>query len=232
MLSANLQVSFCIEGQDLRFLCRMSVVRARVDAKALQHIGSQRVPLQHSAHRGRHRERRIELLGFLERALAQAARVARVPRVHLGLELAARDLDFGRIDDHDVVAGVEVRRERGLVLAAQDCRHARGKAAEHLVRRIHDKPLTLQIRGFRRPRLLFAHRFLSKSLPSTSAHRREPCGAPCGGPPPAGPPPPPPARAPPRPPPPPRRPWTAPPPAASTPPPPPTAPPRLPAASH
>src|SRR2546425_8808815 len=53
-VSANLHVSFVVEGQDLRLLCGVSVLRAGVDAKALQHIGSQGVALQHAANRGGH----------------------------------------------------------------------------------------------------------------------------------------------------------------------------------
>src|SRR5256885_3302718 len=75
-VSANLHVSFVVEGQDLRLLRAVAVLGACVDAKALQHIGSQRVALQHAAYRGHHRERRIQLLGALESALAQAARIA------------------------------------------------------------------------------------------------------------------------------------------------------------
>jgi hypothetical protein len=42
------------------------------------------------------------------------------------------------------------------VFAAQNFGHARRKAAENLVCRIDDIPITLQVCGFRRPRLLFA----------------------------------------------------------------------------
>src|SRR5437762_9815974 len=42
-VSANLQVSFCVEGQGLRFLSDVPVVRAGVDAEALQHIRAEGV---------------------------------------------------------------------------------------------------------------------------------------------------------------------------------------------
>src|SRR5690242_7698835 len=79
-VSANLDVPLGVEGDDFRLLRDVSVLRAGVDAKALQHIGSQRVPLEHPPHRCHHGERRVEVLRLAHRALAQTARVARVPR--------------------------------------------------------------------------------------------------------------------------------------------------------
>src|SRR5260370_40335503 len=82
-----------------------------------------------------------------------------------------------------MVARVQMRGERGLVLAAQDLGHTARKAPEHLVRGVDHKPISLQIGGFRRPGLLFAHsRLLSKSLPSMSGPRRGPFSAPGAGP--------------------------------------------------
>src|SRR5438105_13715505 len=123
-LSANLQVSFSVEGQNLRFLRRMAMFRAGVDAEALEHVGAQGVPLQHAADRGRHRERRVELLGLFQAALAQTAGVAGVAGVGLGLQLASGDFHLRGVDHDHVVAGVEVGCVRGLVLAAQDRGHA------------------------------------------------------------------------------------------------------------
>src|SRR5438094_5678279 len=124
IVSANLDVSFFVEAEGLRTLGLVPVLSARVDAKALQHIGSQRVALQHAAHRRGDRERGVEVLGPLQRSLAQSARVTRVPRVLLVLQLAARHLHLRRVDHHHVVAAVQVRGERRLVLAAQDRGHA------------------------------------------------------------------------------------------------------------
>src|SRR5690242_11749728 len=124
MLSANLQVPLGVEGRDLRLLCLMTVIRAGVDAEALQHIGAEGVALEHAPDRGHDRERGIELLRLGQRPAAEAARVAAVARVLLGLRLAAGHLDLGGVDDDHVIAAVEVRRERRLVLAAQDRGHA------------------------------------------------------------------------------------------------------------
>src|SRR5437899_11118017 len=60
-----------------------------------------------------------------ERPEALVPHVARVPEVPLLLELAAGQLDLLGVHDHDEVTAVQVRRERGLVLAAQDLRNAR-----------------------------------------------------------------------------------------------------------
>src|SRR6267378_209902 len=155
-VSANLDVPSGIECDHLRLLRDMAVIGARVDAESLQHVGAQRVPLEHPAHSIRDGERRVELLCPAQGALAQTTRIPGVARVLLAGELGAADLDLGRVDDHHVVACVEVRRERGLVLAPQDLRHRARKAAEDLVRGIDHKPITLQVRGFRRPRLLLA----------------------------------------------------------------------------
>src|SRR5207248_6004784 len=78
IVSANLHVSFRVEGERLRFLRLMTVLRARVDPKALQHIRPERVSLQHAADRGRHREGRVHVLGLLHGPLAEAAGVTRV----------------------------------------------------------------------------------------------------------------------------------------------------------
>src|SRR5689334_4934398 len=95
MLSANLQISFCVEGQDPRFLGGVAVLGAGVDAKALEHVRAERVVLQHAADCGRHRERGVELLRLLQAALAEAPWVARVTRVRLRLELASGHLHLG-----------------------------------------------------------------------------------------------------------------------------------------
>src|SRR5437879_7495443 len=181
-ISAKLDVPSRIECDDLRLLCHVAVVGTGVDAKSLQHVGAWRVPLQHAADGVGHGERRVEILRPLKGALAQASGVAGVRRVFLAQELAAADLDLGGVDHDHMVAGVQVRGERGLVLAAQDFGHAARQAAEDLVRGIDHKPITLQIRGFRRPRLLLAHfKLLSKSLPSRSAPREGLFSAPGAG---------------------------------------------------
>src|SRR5712691_12499729 len=88
-VSANLDVPSLIERDDLRFLRNMSVVGSGVDTKSLQHVGAQRVPLQHSTHRVRDWKRRVELLSLPKRPRAPSTRVARVPGVFLAQALGA-----------------------------------------------------------------------------------------------------------------------------------------------
>ena len=52
------------------------------------------------------------------------------------------DADLARIDDHDVVAGVHVRRVGSLVLAAQAHGELRSEASERLVGRVDQVPIT------------------------------------------------------------------------------------------
>src|SRR2546428_2790823 len=127
-VSANLDVPSGIERDNLGLLRDVPVVGTGVDAESLQHVGAERVPLQHPANRVGDRERRVDLLRLLERALAQPARVTGVPRVLLAQELGAAHLDLGGVDHDHLVSGVQVRGERGLVLAAQDLGHAARQA--------------------------------------------------------------------------------------------------------
>src|SRR5579859_4465782 len=123
-VSAKIDVSPRVECDLLRLLGHVLVVRPRVDAKAGQHVGPQRVPLEHAPHRVGDREGRVELLGLAQRAPAEPARVPAVVRVLLGGRLGAGDLYLGGVDHDHVVAGVQVRREGRLVLAAQELCHA------------------------------------------------------------------------------------------------------------
>src|SRR5260370_21787461 len=178
-VSANLDVPSLIESDDLRFLRDLTVVGPGVDTKSLQHVGAQGIVLQHSTNRVRDWKRRVELLRLAKRPRPKSARVPRVPRVLLAQELGAADLELGSVDHDHVVAGVQVRREGGLVLATQDLGHAARQAAQNLIRGIDHNPIPLQIRGFRRPRFLLTQfRLLSKSLPPMSGPPREPFWAP------------------------------------------------------
>ena len=55
--------------------------------------------------------------------------------------------------DDDVIARVHVRRERGLMLAAQAMRHLSGQPAQYLVRRIDQEPLAPDVLLFCRKSL-------------------------------------------------------------------------------
>src|SRR6266487_2846647 len=85
---------------------------------------------------------------FAQRPAAQAAGIARVPVVHLVVELLARDRDLLGVDDDDEVAGVDVRGVLRLVLAAQRVGDARRETPEGLPLRVNEAPLALDLAGF------------------------------------------------------------------------------------
>src|SRR3977135_735665 len=94
-VSANLDVSLGVEGQDLRLLGLMPMLGTGVDAKSGEHIRTEGVALEHPLNRVHQGEGRVDLLCLLQRARAQAAGVAAVMRVGLAAELGARHLDLG-----------------------------------------------------------------------------------------------------------------------------------------
>src|SRR4051812_26960967 len=77
----------------------------------------------------------------------QTARVAGVPVGHLLGRLVPGERHLARVHDDDEVAAVDVRGERGLVLAAQQGRDLHGEASEHHVRGVDDVPLALDVSG-------------------------------------------------------------------------------------
>src|ERR1700681_1376443 len=108
-MSANLAVSLGVEGECLRLLSLVPMLGTPVNAKAGEHIRTQRVVLEHPFDGIHQREGGVDLLRLLQGAPAQAAGVAAVVGVFLGPQLGARHLDFGGIDHHHVVAAVQVR---------------------------------------------------------------------------------------------------------------------------
>jgi hypothetical protein len=59
--------------------------------------------------------------------------------------LGARHAQLGCVDDDDEIAGVDVRSEFGLVLAAQSVCHFAGDTPEDLVRRVNHVPIALHL---------------------------------------------------------------------------------------
>ena len=90
---------------------------------------------------------RILLADVLGALLAQAAFVSAVIPVELLLFLAAGQPDLGRVDDHDVVARIDVRRVDGLVLALEQARRLGRHPAEHQALGVNDMPLPLHTSG-------------------------------------------------------------------------------------
>ena len=77
----------------------------------------------------------------------EPARVAGVPVDDLLLGLVGGEHDLVGVDHDHVVAGVEVRGEHRLVLAAQDAGDLGGEAAEHEALGVDDVPLAGDLAG-------------------------------------------------------------------------------------
>src|SRR5665811_2058072 len=121
---------------------------ARVDLELANLGAAQTVAREHSLDRLAQYLGRPSLELLAQRALAQAARVAGVAVVDLLVELVAGDRDLASVDDYDEVAGIDVRRELGLVLAAQRVGDAHGEATKVLALGVDDIPVVLDLMGF------------------------------------------------------------------------------------
>src|SRR6266550_6496312 len=105
----------------------MRMVARGIDVKLADHLLAEAVLRQHSADRATHyflgsaREQTFERLG------PKAAGVSRVAHVFLREQLVPRDADLRGVYDDHRIADVEVRREHGLVLPAQERGDLRGE---------------------------------------------------------------------------------------------------------
>jgi hypothetical protein len=96
--------------------------------------------------------------------LAKAAQIARVPAIDLVGELPACQVDLLRIDHDHVVTHVEVRRIDHLVLAPEHRGHLGGQPPQHLIFRVDQIPLPLDVR--------FARHYRRHGSPSVAAMTR------------------------------------------------------------
>src|SRR3954451_21179164 len=127
----------------------MRVLSAGVDLQLLDDLPRQLVVREHAldGHLDRLLGARAQQL--LVADLLEAARVARVAVRDLGLPLVAGQRHLAGVDDHHVVAGVDVRGERRLVLATQEGRGVSSQAAQDDVRSVDNVPLTLDLTRLR-----------------------------------------------------------------------------------
>src|ERR687887_2313460 len=79
--------------------------------------------------------------------LLEAAGIAAVTVVRLALGLATGDAQLRSVDDNDVVACVDMRRELRLMLAAQARGDLNGEPAQHLVLGVDHEPALLDFAG-------------------------------------------------------------------------------------
>jgi hypothetical protein len=63
--------------------------------------------------------------------------------IQLVFGLVARDTQFVGIDDHDIITGVDMRREFGLMFAAQAAGDLGSDATQHLAGSVDDVPAAL-----------------------------------------------------------------------------------------
>src|SRR5947209_7674127 len=126
----------------------MRMLRAGVDLQ-LRQLGAPELVAREHALDGLAKDfGRLPLELVAQRALPQTSRVARMPVVHLLVELLPRDRDLLGVDDDDEVARVDVRSERRLALAAQAvCDHGR-KTAEGLPLGVDDEPVAFDLARF------------------------------------------------------------------------------------
>jgi hypothetical protein len=126
------------------------VVGRFVDLELVEHVPTEHVLRQHALDRLLDGEGRLARQQVAVALAPEPAGNARVVVVVLLVELVARELDLGRVDHDDEVAGVDVGRVLGLVLAREHARDAAREAAEGLALGVDHEPLA---RGDRLGRL-------------------------------------------------------------------------------
>src|SRR5690606_34578139 len=118
--------------ENFRILGRMRMLGTGIDAQMAHLLPAQRTARHHALDRlddralGETAAERVAQLAFLD-----AAGITGVPVELLLLELLARDTHLGGVDDADMVAGIHMRGEGRLVLAAQAVRDDRREPAQH-----------------------------------------------------------------------------------------------------
>src|SRR6266508_2404486 len=127
--------------QRLGLLGGVRMLRPSVHLELLEHRAAQTPLREHALHRPLDDSLRVTLEHPLGADFAHAPDIAGVPAVQLVGHLPARQVHLLGIDHHDVVADVQIRRERHLVLASQDRGHAGRQPAEHLTLGVHQEPL-------------------------------------------------------------------------------------------
>src|ERR1700716_761492 len=108
-----------------------------------QFLGAQRAQLilrQHSQDSFPQHPIRSRRAKALRRHFLQPPGKTAMVAIHLLFQLVSGQPDLVRINNHNVIATVQIRCIVRLVLADQYSRHARGNTAHHLSRGVQDKP--------------------------------------------------------------------------------------------
>src|SRR5215207_6219076 len=133
----------------LRLLSRVRVLRTGVHLQLGEQLPAETVLRQHAPDSLLDGLARVLLEDLADRRGRQTTRVARVAVRQLVGPLVAGQGDLGGVDDDDEVTAVHVRRERRLVLAAQQGGDLDGEPTEHDVGGVDHMPLTGDVSRFR-----------------------------------------------------------------------------------
>ena len=131
-----------------------------IDAEFLEHGCAKLVFRQHALYRFGNDLLRRFFEQFLQTNRFQIADIARVMVIYLVFQLVAGHPYLGRIDHNDVIPGIDMRREYGLVLAAQTGSDLGRQAAQRSPVSVHQVPVMRNLCGFGRKS---AHTIKSKS---------------------------------------------------------------------
>ena len=121
----------------------------RINAQLLDHLPAKAVLRQHTLNCELDGSLRCMLDQFLEAHTLQAADVAGVAVVHLVRPLVPGNTYLFRVDDNNVVAGVDVRRVHRLVLPAQPQRDFRCQPTQSFISSINELPVPPHFGRFR-----------------------------------------------------------------------------------
>ena len=120
----------------------MRMLGAAVNPQLFKLVGRERAFLRHHAFHGffDHALGEFTFKNLVSRAFFDATRITGMPVICFVGALFAGQFYFFGIDDHDMVAGIDMRGEHGFVLATQQHRDFGCQTAEHNAFSIDDPP--------------------------------------------------------------------------------------------
>ena len=139
-LATRTIILIALQRQFGRLLRFMRMFGAGVDFKFAEHHAPEFVFRQHAAHRIFDDARRVFVDHFLKRCAFDAAGMPGMPPIHFVVCLVAGERNFGGVDDDNIIAGVDMRRIFGLMLAAQPACDLGRQPPEHLILGVNHKP--------------------------------------------------------------------------------------------
>src|SRR5450432_798259 len=113
-----------------------------IDTQLLGATGAELVLGKHAENRFANHPIGLAFAHTLGRNFLQSTGVTAVRIINLLFDLVAGQADLVGVDDYNVVAGIEVGRESGLILADQHTGDFGRQAAQNLIGRVNHKPLS------------------------------------------------------------------------------------------